>query len=160
MRSSLVSVIRRHFTEAPYSQSIDIGKEVELRCLPPDGNPLPQTKWFKNNSPIDLTQPSNFRYTFFSLSLLSLLPFNEANKSGGINLIDNSIEIFFSFVSGSHTKGLCSSCRLEAITPATTPVRRRTWPAKGRRIRLNSKCSVSSSSYHARVNFVSLLSWT
>ena len=32
-----------------------IGKSVEIRCLPPDGDPKPVVQWLKNGAPIDKT---------------------------------------------------------------------------------------------------------
>ena len=32
-----------------------IGKSVEIRCLPPDGDPKPTVQWLKNGAPIDRT---------------------------------------------------------------------------------------------------------
>ena len=32
----LVAVIRKHLTEHPYSRSVELERQVELRCLPPE----------------------------------------------------------------------------------------------------------------------------
>ena len=41
-------VIRKHFTEHPYSRSVELERQVELRCLAPEGVPPPDVTWMRN----------------------------------------------------------------------------------------------------------------
>lgn len=47
------SVIRKHFTENPYSRSVELERQVELRCLAPEGIPPPDVTWQKNGVPVE-----------------------------------------------------------------------------------------------------------
>ncbi|XP_069999606.1 netrin receptor UNC5C isoform X2 [Penaeus vannamei] len=72
--------LRRYFEEPPYSQSVPLGKHVELRCLPPDGRPPPATTWLKNNVPISLEDNPSYKISSEgSLLILSARPENSAN---------------------------------------------------------------------------------
>jgi hypothetical protein len=46
-------VIRKHFTENPYSRSVELERQVELRCLAPEGIPPPDVTWQKNGVPVE-----------------------------------------------------------------------------------------------------------
>ncbi|KAF2355547.1 UPA domain [Trinorchestia longiramus] len=56
-----VAYLRRHFFEPPYSRSVALESQVEMRCLPPDGQPPPSTFWLKNDRPIDFSVEMNYR---------------------------------------------------------------------------------------------------
>ncbi|KAK4045774.1 hypothetical protein OUZ56_033738 [Daphnia magna] len=49
----VVHVIRKHFTENPYSRSVELERQVELRCLAPEGIPPPDVTWQKNGVPVE-----------------------------------------------------------------------------------------------------------
>jgi len=49
----IVAFIRKHFTEHPYSRSVELERQVELRCLAPEGIPPPEISWMRNGVPID-----------------------------------------------------------------------------------------------------------
>ncbi|XP_066944513.1 LOW QUALITY PROTEIN: netrin receptor UNC5B-like [Macrobrachium rosenbergii] len=53
--------IRGYFEEPPYSQSVALEQQVELRCLSPEGRPQPETRWLKDGNPIDLTKHPTFK---------------------------------------------------------------------------------------------------
>ena len=59
--SFLGTDLRRHFFEPPYSRSVSTESQVELRCLPPEGQPPPRTSWLKNDRPIDYDTQLNYR---------------------------------------------------------------------------------------------------
>lgn len=45
--------LKKPFTSVPYSVSVETDRNVELRCLPPDGVPPPRVYWLRNNVPIE-----------------------------------------------------------------------------------------------------------
>jgi Immunoglobulin I-set domain len=58
--SRVLTVIRKHFTEHPYSRSVELERQVELRCLAPEGIPPPEISWMRNGVPIDPKKETNF----------------------------------------------------------------------------------------------------
>ena len=38
---------------SPHPQSVEVGKQVEMRCIPPAGEPPPDVYWLKNNVKIE-----------------------------------------------------------------------------------------------------------
>ena len=55
-----LTVIRKHFTEHPYSRNVELERQVELRCLSPEGIPAPEVSWMKNNVLIEPKKETNF----------------------------------------------------------------------------------------------------
>lgn len=55
-RTEYVSDLKKPFTSIPYSVSVETDRNVELRCLPPDGVPPPRVYWLRNNV---LIEPDN-----------------------------------------------------------------------------------------------------
>lgn len=49
----IVAFIRKHFTENPYSRSVELERQVELRCLAPEGIPPPDVTWQKNGVQVE-----------------------------------------------------------------------------------------------------------
>jgi len=45
--------LKKTFTSVPYSVSVETDRNVELRCLPPEGVPPPRVYWLRNNVPIE-----------------------------------------------------------------------------------------------------------
>lgn len=45
--------LKKPFTSVPYSVSVETDRNVELRCLPPDGVPPPRVYWLRNNVAIE-----------------------------------------------------------------------------------------------------------
>nr|CAD7576122.1 unnamed protein product [Timema californicum] len=45
--------LNKHFEAPPYSQAVEVGGSVELRCHPPIGVPPPTVYWLKNNAPLE-----------------------------------------------------------------------------------------------------------
>ncbi|XP_071551464.1 netrin receptor UNC5C isoform X2 [Panulirus ornatus] len=83
-RSKTVKVatayLRRYFEEPPYSESVPLEQQVELRCLPPLGRPHPTTTWLKDNVPIDFDQNHSYRISSEgSLLILSARPGDSGN---------------------------------------------------------------------------------
>ena len=58
--SRVLTVIRKHFTEHPYSRSVELERQVELRCLAPEGIPPPEISWMRNGVAIDPKKETNF----------------------------------------------------------------------------------------------------
>ncbi|XP_025202443.1 netrin receptor UNC5C isoform X1 [Melanaphis sacchari] len=52
----VVAYLKKPFTSVPYSVSVETDRNVELRCLPPDGVPPPRVYWLRNNV---LIEPDN-----------------------------------------------------------------------------------------------------
>ena len=56
--------LRRDFVQAPYSNEIELGRQHELRCIPPESNPPAHVKhWLKDGKPIDASTDSNFHHS-------------------------------------------------------------------------------------------------
>jgi len=53
LNAQLVSDLKKPFTSVPYSVSVETDRNVELRCLPPDGVPPPRVYWLRNNVQIE-----------------------------------------------------------------------------------------------------------
>lgn len=47
------SDLKKPFTSIPYSVSVETDRNVELRCLPPDGVPPPRVYWMRNGVQIE-----------------------------------------------------------------------------------------------------------
>lgn len=65
-RHALVSYayLKKHFEVPPYSQQVSRGGQVEMRCHPPKGRPLPTLYWLQNGRKIDpATTDKNFIVT-------------------------------------------------------------------------------------------------
>nr|CAD7410914.1 unnamed protein product [Timema cristinae] len=45
--------LNKHFEAPPYSQAVEVGGSVELRCHPPLGVPPPTVYWLKNSAPLE-----------------------------------------------------------------------------------------------------------
>jgi hypothetical protein len=52
--------LNKVFEVPPYSQSVTLGKQVEIRCHPPKGKPRPRIYWMKNKMEIQVERDSNF----------------------------------------------------------------------------------------------------
>lgn len=53
-RSDRVDVdLKKHFLSPPYSLSVEVGRNAELRCSPPLGVPSPKVYWLRNGSPLE-----------------------------------------------------------------------------------------------------------
>ncbi|CAL4058639.1 unnamed protein product, partial [Meganyctiphanes norvegica] len=66
------AALRRHFVEPPFSKRVALEQQVELRCLPPEGQPHPKVTWFKGDHVLDRKDHPNYRISSEgSLLLLS-----------------------------------------------------------------------------------------
>lgn len=45
--------LKKHFLSPPYSLSVEVGRNAELRCSPPLGVPSPKVYWLRNGSPLE-----------------------------------------------------------------------------------------------------------
>ena len=43
-----IAVVRKHITKNPYSKSVELERQIELRCLAPEGIPPPDVTWLRN----------------------------------------------------------------------------------------------------------------
>ncbi|XP_076054854.1 unc-5 [Oratosquilla oratoria] len=74
------ALLRKHFVEHPYSKSVPLEGEIELRCLPPEGRPPPTTTWLKNDQPLDVDSQLNYKISSVgSLLILSARFSDSAN---------------------------------------------------------------------------------
>uniref|UniRef100_A0A1B6BY64 Netrin receptor UNC5 n=1 Tax=Clastoptera arizonana TaxID=38151 RepID=A0A1B6BY64_9HEMI len=48
-----VAYLKKQFEEPPYPTSIEMDREVEMRCHPPAGVPTPQVYWLRNGLPLE-----------------------------------------------------------------------------------------------------------
>lgn len=48
-----VAYLKKHFLSPPYSLSVEVGRNAELRCSPPLGVPSPKVYWLRNGSPLE-----------------------------------------------------------------------------------------------------------
>ncbi|CAG0883793.1 unnamed protein product [Cyprideis torosa] len=51
--------IRKHFIESPYSEAVPLSRQVELRCVPPEGIPPPKLTWYKDGKPLEIEKNPN-----------------------------------------------------------------------------------------------------
>ncbi|CAG0881635.1 unnamed protein product [Darwinula stevensoni] len=51
--------LRKHFVEHPYSKSVEVASQAELRCMPPEGVPLPRVAWLKDDLPVEVEREPN-----------------------------------------------------------------------------------------------------
>ncbi|XP_050422606.1 netrin receptor UNC5C isoform X2 [Adelges cooleyi] len=49
----IVAYLKKPFNSIPYSVSVESDRNVELRCLPPDGVPSPRVYWLRNGVQIE-----------------------------------------------------------------------------------------------------------
>ncbi|RZF44392.1 hypothetical protein LSTR_LSTR016609, partial [Laodelphax striatellus] len=45
--------MKKSFESPPYSTTVEIDHQTELRCLPPQGTPQPRVYWLKNGQPLE-----------------------------------------------------------------------------------------------------------
>ena len=48
-----IAVVRKHITKNPYSKSVELERQIELRCLAPEGIPPPDVTWLRNGVPVE-----------------------------------------------------------------------------------------------------------
>jgi len=52
--------LKKSFHTPPFSDRVEVDQTVELRCVPPEGNPGPGISWLKNNVPVDSKVDPNY----------------------------------------------------------------------------------------------------
>ena len=50
--------LNKEFEVPPYSQSVQLGSQVEMRCHPPRGQPSPAIRWLKDRQELDMGDPN------------------------------------------------------------------------------------------------------
>ena len=50
--------LNKEFEVPPYSQSVQLGSQVEMRCHPPRGQPSPDIRWLKDRQELDMADPN------------------------------------------------------------------------------------------------------
>ena len=55
--------LRRQFEVPPYSQQVEVGSQVQMRCHPPKGRPSPSIYWRRNEARIEPSTDKNFMVT-------------------------------------------------------------------------------------------------
>ncbi|XP_060560218.1 netrin receptor UNC5B-a-like isoform X3 [Ruditapes philippinarum] len=55
-----VAYLRKTFADPPHGARVELKGQTLLRCLPPDGKPLPEVYWLKNGQEIDVQSDFNF----------------------------------------------------------------------------------------------------
>lgn len=45
--------MKKQFETAPHPKAVEVGKQVEMRCIPPDALPPAKVYWLKNNLPLE-----------------------------------------------------------------------------------------------------------
>lgn len=48
-----VAYLKKQFDSPPYSQNVEMDRQVQIRCHPPPGVPPPQVYWLKNGLPLE-----------------------------------------------------------------------------------------------------------
>lgn len=59
----LITDLKKYFEQAPYSMSVELGSQTEMRCIPPDGVPLTIMSWIRDTQPIDPKRDPNYIVT-------------------------------------------------------------------------------------------------
>jgi len=60
---SLFPDLKKYFEQAPYSKSVEMGSQTEMRCIPPDGVPSTVITWIRDSQTIDPKRDPNFIIT-------------------------------------------------------------------------------------------------
>ncbi|XP_064636504.1 netrin receptor UNC5C-like isoform X2 [Lineus longissimus] len=55
-----VAYLRKRFNREPISTGVEIEQQVQLQCLPPDGQPVPEVFWLKDGRVINTKTQNNF----------------------------------------------------------------------------------------------------
>lgn len=45
--------LKKQFDSPPYSQTVEIDRQTEMRCHPPQGVPPPRVYWLRNGVPLE-----------------------------------------------------------------------------------------------------------
>uniref|UniRef100_A0A914XP10 Ig-like domain-containing protein n=1 Tax=Plectus sambesii TaxID=2011161 RepID=A0A914XP10_9BILA len=53
------SDLRKHFYTAPTNDRVPVGGQIQMPCLPPDGDPKPEIFWLKDGQEIERRADSN-----------------------------------------------------------------------------------------------------
>lgn len=48
-----VSDLKKTFESPPYSLSVEVDRQAEIRCHPPVGMPIPRVYWLRNGAPLE-----------------------------------------------------------------------------------------------------------
>ena len=60
---TLIPVLKKYFEQSPYSKTIEMDSQTELRCIPPDGIPMPAISWLRDGRVIERESNSNYIIT-------------------------------------------------------------------------------------------------
>ena len=58
MYNYILLALRKDFPLEPMSKKVEVGTDLELKCVPPHGVPVPTIAWYKRDeqTPLDLNQ--------------------------------------------------------------------------------------------------------
>lgn len=59
----MFSDLKRYFEQSPYTKSVELDSQTELRCIPPSGVPPPVISWVRDTRIIDPKQDPNYIIT-------------------------------------------------------------------------------------------------
>ncbi|OXA43430.1 Netrin receptor UNC5C [Folsomia candida] len=55
--------LKKYFEQGPYSKSVELGSQTEMRCIPPDGVPVTVISWIRDGQQIDPKRDPNYIIT-------------------------------------------------------------------------------------------------
>lgn len=58
-----LAYLRKQFRSPPFSESVELGHSAELRCVPPEGSPVPTISWLKNGVEVSERVSDNYMVT-------------------------------------------------------------------------------------------------